>query len=580
MNPAIPPTVRARVHDDAVKRVTRFFDSSLRDIFSETFQNARRAGATRVRVTVDAVCDDSLPDAPATRFTVTIADDGSGIADPGVLLSFGQNGWEPGLVQREDAAGFGFASLAHRGCIVSSRRAGSPDHAWKVALAPSHFLGDCDAPVEPCDSAPSPHGTAISFPATESPRAIRSAAKAAARHFPLPVLFEGIPRTVPGGDVLERKGFLDGAIHVELWNGLAFGAFRNRSASYDDPTVNFHGVAISARMPQVHTVSRNTWSVRADIDDCPRLELVLPARKEIVQTPFLDELRKAARLCIYRAMARDPDPCPAFRDWKRASDAGIEINPPGAELRAWEPSLADVDECRETPARTPIPTDALVMAFDPEPPEARTLHRALACAKLGHRVFEADRHLEGYGWYDRLDRVVGMRTETISSGRTTVISDAGPDEPGNDDGLPDRPEDILVTLTVQRQDGALRFVVMATDVAFAGEPWRWLDDARIHLRQETSMQPHELAGLLEEAYFCSSDDFEADSRETQREQFRQEAARLATRLLRGQDEAIRQSLLDATHRELRYLVPCDRAATITIRGADVTIALAPPQEAA
>ena len=43
MNPAFPATIRARVHESAVKRVTRFFDSSLRDIFSETFQNARRA---------------------------------------------------------------------------------------------------------------------------------------------------------------------------------------------------------------------------------------------------------------------------------------------------------------------------------------------------------------------------------------------------------------------------------------------------------------------------------------------------------------------------------------------------------
>ena len=587
MNLAFPRTIRARVHQSAVKRVTRFFDSSLRDIFSETFQNARRAGATHIRVTLDTPTANPLSDVPETAeppFSVTIADDGTGISDPAILLSFGQNGWDAGLVEREDAAGFGFASLARRGCAVSSRIATSQTgtHAWHVSLSPTHFLGDDDAHIEPCDNAPFPHGTAISFPATEPATAIRTAAKAAARHFPLPVFFEDLPRTVPGGDALPRKAFLDGAIHVERWNGLVFGVFRNRHASYDDPTVNFHGVTVPGPMPQVHTVSQDTWTVRADIDDCPQLELVLPARKEIVQTPFLDELRKAARFCIYRSMARDPDPCPAFRDWRRAHDAGIDIDPPAPSLRPWKPSVADVNHWGEAPPRAAVPPRALVMTFDPETPESQTLHRALTCANLSAQVFEADRYLEGYDWYDRLDRVIGIRTEAMSDGHSTIISDAAANDTpsGSQSDAADRPEDILVTLTVQRHNGTTRTLVMATDVVLAGEPWSWLHDARIVLRQETSMQPHELAALLESAYFSPSDDSESDSWETQREHFRQESATLSTRLLCGHDEAIRQSLLDATHRELRYLVPRDRAATITIRGTDVTVALAPPREAA
>ncbi|MCY4488858.1 MAG: hypothetical protein OXF11_17315, partial [Deltaproteobacteria bacterium] len=51
---AIPPaaTIRARVHESALKRVTKLYASSLGDVFTETLQNARRSGATRVRVTV------------------------------------------------------------------------------------------------------------------------------------------------------------------------------------------------------------------------------------------------------------------------------------------------------------------------------------------------------------------------------------------------------------------------------------------------------------------------------------------------------------------------------------------------
>ncbi|MDE0650820.1 MAG: ATP-binding protein, partial [Gammaproteobacteria bacterium] len=107
-------TIRARIHDSALKRVTRTFAATLADIFAETLQNARRAGATRVNVVIGEHERGGEP-------TVTVLDDGQGIADPWVLLSFGENGWSGELVEREDAAGMGMLSLARRGCAVSSR---------------------------------------------------------------------------------------------------------------------------------------------------------------------------------------------------------------------------------------------------------------------------------------------------------------------------------------------------------------------------------------------------------------------------------------------------------------------------
>ena len=65
---------------------------------------------------MDALAEAVALDVLQVWITVTIADDGSGIADPAVLLSFGENGWSDDLVRREDAAGFGFASLSRRGC--------------------------------------------------------------------------------------------------------------------------------------------------------------------------------------------------------------------------------------------------------------------------------------------------------------------------------------------------------------------------------------------------------------------------------------------------------------------------------
>ena len=236
-------TIRARIHESAVKRVTRIYAATLADIFAETLQNSRRAGAARVRIAVSVP-----PGQPGeisagtgeTPFAVTISDDGSGIADPAVLLSFGENGWDDATVRREDAAGFGFASLARRNCAVSSRPR-SPDGevvpGWRVELVPEHFLGEADAEVRPDEEAPFSHGTAISFRATESAAAIRSAAETAARHYPLPVTFEDRTEDDSAGpEELPRRAFLDGAVHVERWRGLAFGVFRSRHAGYRDTT--------------------------------------------------------------------------------------------------------------------------------------------------------------------------------------------------------------------------------------------------------------------------------------------------------------------------------------------------------
>ena len=429
-------TIRARIHESAVKRVTRIYAATLADIFAETLQNSRRAGATGVRISVAAPA--ARPDETATRtgetpLTVTITDDGAGIADPAVLLSFGENGWDGEFVRREDAAGFGFASLARRNCAVSSRPR-SPNReilpGWQVSLSPEHFLGEADAEVRADEEAPYPHGTAISFQATESIAAIRNAAEIAARHYPLPVVFENCTEgAAVGPEELPRRAFLDGAVHAEPCRGLVFGVFRNRHDGYRDPDLNFFGLTLTVGLPTVETVHGATWSVLADVGDCPDLELVLPARKEAVENDFLTEMREAARLAIYRAMAADPCPRPAFEDWTRAREAGIDIAPPPAMLRPWRPSVADCNDWREpgklTDAGPDSSGDALVMVCDPEPPEAQALWRAAERDGIASRLVEADRRLEGYGWYDALDRVTEIAVR-VAAGDDWMAPEAYP----------------------------------------------------------------------------------------------------------------------------------------------------------
>ena len=575
-------TIRARIHETAVKRVTRIYAATLADIFAETLQNSRRADAARVRISVSAPAsrpEGTAPETGETPLVVTVSDDGAGIAEPAVLLSFGENGWDQDLVQREDAAGFGFASLARRNCTVSSRPR-SPDGeimpGWRVALEPAHFLGEAEAEVHDHDEAPYPWGTAISFEATEAIAAIRNAAENAARHYPLPVVFEDRSEGDPvAAEELPRRAFLDGAVHAEPWRGLVFGVFKDRRSGYNDPDLNFFGLTLALRLPTVETVHGGTWTVLADVDDCPDLELVLPARKEAVENAFLKDMREAARLAIYRAMAADPSPRPAFEDWKRARDAGIDIPPPPAILRPWRPSVADCNDWRDPAKLADVGTDALVMDRDPEPPEAQTLWRAAERDGFAPRLFEADRRLEGYSWYDGIDRTAAI-TILVAAGDEWMDIDDWPHPERARPGaaqLPSRPAAIRIELTVSQAAGPHRTHALPADVAFAGEAWSGLDDALPLVTEDSALQPHELAALLRAGFFSPSDDIEADSWETQRDRFDEDALHLATRILLSDDEACRQSLAEAVRRELMWFVPDDRAVDIRIRRPDVTVTL-------
>ena len=573
-------TIRARIHDSAVRRVTRIYASTLSDVFLEALQNSRRAGATRVCISITA-SEGQIPATGETPLTVTVADDGIGIADPAVLLSFGENGWSDEMVRREDAAGFGFASLSRRGCTVSSRPRsphGQPAPGWTVDLAPPHFLGEREAEVRTDDGAPFPNGTSISFRATESAAAIRNAAANAACHYPLRVNFADETADAPDGEELPRRAFLDGAVHAEQWRGLAFGVFRDRRGGYNDPDLNFFGLTLPVRLPTVETVHGPAWTVRADVGDCPGLELVLPARKEAVENAFLKEMREAARLAIYRAMAAGPEPRPSFADRKRAHEADIDIAPPPPVLRPWRPGTADVDDWREPPKLARAGHDALIMDRDPEPPEAQALWRAAERGGIASRLFKADRRLEGYAWYDAIERVVRLHTQ-VTAGHSAWALDkypvperaGGPEAP-----LPRRPDAIRIGLTVRPGEGVGRMIGLAADLAFAGEAWSWVGDALPLVTANADLAPWELAQLTRSSFFSPSDDADADSWERQRDVFDQEALHIATKLLVSDDEARRGSIAETVARELFWLIPRDRAVEISVRGRKVTVTLGDP----
>ena len=320
----LPDNIQAAIHQDAINRVTDFFNAKADDILNELLQNARRAGATQVNIT-------------AHGDEVTVADDGRGIADPATILAFGQSRWDETLTQSEHPAGMGLYSLARRDTVTVRSKNGHG--AWQVTLTPDNFTGKLPAPVERLSES-TPQGTSISF-SYKNAHEIDYHIRKAAKHYPLPV-------TLNCG-TLERVGFLHDSLYTEEWEGVTFGV-HNRHAS----RINFHGVVITDREYPIIQAIHSNWGADTDVTDSPKLQLTLPSRKEVVETRFTEELRAARRRAIYRAMRLQPQPvdvAKAIQD--DARQMGVELPDARPLLPHWIPRDANYEYSQGTKSKQP-----------------------------------------------------------------------------------------------------------------------------------------------------------------------------------------------------------------------------------
>ena len=80
------------------------------------------------------------------------------------------------------------------------------------------------------------------------------------------------------------------------------------------------------------------WFTRVHVDHAPQLELVLPARNEVVSNDYWTELLVQCERAIYTAMAKtEPQPMLRHWDWRRAQSLGVTLQEPPARLNGWQP---------------------------------------------------------------------------------------------------------------------------------------------------------------------------------------------------------------------------------------------------
>lgn len=99
--------------NQTIKNFGCVFSDSFK-VIQELIQNARRAGATQVDITMEGVYNDA---------TITVADNGAGIGDFGALFMLSESGWVEDVKANEQPFGMGFYSTLYcsKKVIVQSK---------------------------------------------------------------------------------------------------------------------------------------------------------------------------------------------------------------------------------------------------------------------------------------------------------------------------------------------------------------------------------------------------------------------------------------------------------------------------
>ena len=554
----MPRTIQASIHPDALSRVPDFFNATLLQTLNELLQNSRRAGATQIHIT-------------ASRTQVTIADNGSGIADPATLLAFGLSGWNQDLARSEHPAGMGMYSLARRSRVsVTSRVAGQP--AWSVSLNSDTFVGKRTADVVPATDFQQDHGTTISFSLRSDEHGPSHDAANAAEYYPLPVYLNG--------SLLKSTDFLHEADHIEYYRGVRIGVYRQKPRQ----RMNFHGTTLSKHSLPTVTSRFESWNVQVDVVDCPDLQLVLPTRHQVVQTPFVSDLRIACRAAIFRAMLASPEPVDVGHSlYTEAASMGVNLPEPKPALSRWRPGSARSAHPYRAKIE-PLSQDAILINPSMLPPsDQQVLSRAAGQASVIERLFQTEPALNGFEWYDRLPLVddvslhytVNGVTATIESLRKQLDSDDR-----TDDLVPPRPNTALALLRATDRAGNATTLGMPTDVLLANEFQEDQDDNQPMVTKDSTISPADLADMIVEAYFHPSDDRDTDSIETQLNRHYEDSLSTANFMLVSPEEARRAAIAGVIQKNLLFLLPPDSVLTVrTVRGKPALIQIEQAQAA-
>jgi hypothetical protein len=291
--------IKACVNERLLQKADRLFTGTLDGRIIEILQNARRAGATEVRISNK----DGL---------ITVQDNGSGIEDFQKLLDLGGSGWGEAMEAGEDPAGVGLFSLAPREVtILSGNR--------KTIIDKDGWTGK---PVEVTQTSEAIKGTVVKFK-DEKPWDMELVEKHA--------VFAGI-RVVVDGKYCHQMPFCsDEAVRYEN-PGCRIEVAKEISKYHRDWTttwyhgrvlVNFHGQVV--QLDHWPSKNRQGLTILVDIAEQTDIRLMLPARTMLVENTASQKLKEAMELEYFKYFQKQKTHTLYYEEYLRAKELDIEL---------------------------------------------------------------------------------------------------------------------------------------------------------------------------------------------------------------------------------------------------------------
>lgn len=292
-------TICAKVNPRLLTKADRLFTGSVEGRIIEILQNARRAGATEVRIRNKGS-------------HVYVEDNGSGIDDFQKLLDLGGSGWDEKLEAGEDPAGVGLFSLAPREVsITSGNRC--------VTIKPSGWTGEA---VQVRKSAKNVAGTVLSFQ-DDQPWDFETVQK----H----VVFSGMKVTVDGKYChlmpfcsQDAAEYPDIGCRIEVVSDMS--NYHRKWVSYyyhSKALVNFHGQVVE--LDHWPGKVQSGIHVLVDLTEQTLIRLMLPARTKLVENDALKKLKQAIEIEYYRYFQRQKEHSLWYDEYLRAKELGIDL---------------------------------------------------------------------------------------------------------------------------------------------------------------------------------------------------------------------------------------------------------------
>ena len=225
-------------------------------------------------------------------------------------------------------------------------------------------------------------------------------------------------------------------------------------------------------------------------------------------------------------------------------------------------------ECTRSGTTRLIDAQGALLTPCHNPNFAQCLARALgADPDFSAPLVEPEAGFAGYAWYDALPRIEDCDFLIVQDGKEHLF-DESDDRPDLKSG---RADSITALLHIATADDGKKIVRLATDIFVSYDSCLdfEIEDAAIFLTRACSMEVDYLTDLLEAICFEAHRDGDADSWETQHDQFLLDARQLAIEQLLDADEALIARCSAVVSKHLRWLVPQGRMITIYL-GADPT----------